>query len=144
MIPTSYIQPIGACLVVGLLGGALMFSFGVAPLTTALLLGAIYGVVFAVLGIPRASSPGAGLLWGLGYALLVWLLGPAGVFSLTGDAPTADLLANARSHFPELCAYLICFGLPLGLALGSWGLTQPNPTRPPFSIARALIVGGLA
>ncbi|HEU5101591.1 MAG TPA: hypothetical protein VFU22_21365 [Roseiflexaceae bacterium] len=133
-----------ACTIVGCLGGAVCVALGLASFTTGVLLGAISGLLFALLGAPRAFSPGAGLLWGIGYALLLWLAGPAGLFPLLGAAPAMGMLAAARAHFPELVAYQLCFGLPLGLTLGIWGGLHPSLDRPNFSLPRALIVGGLA
>ncbi len=99
----------------------------------------------------RAVSPGAGLLWGLGYAFLLWLAGPAGLFPLLGGSGAASaevsamgMLDTARAHFPELIAYLLLFGLPLGLALGILGSLRPPPGQVRFSWSRALVVGGVA
>src|SRR6266511_1277954 len=86
-----------------------------ASLTTAVIACTLVGV------LGGAVCPGAGLLWGLGYALLLWLAGPAGVFPLLGDTHAMGMLDTARAHFPELIAYVLCFGLPLGLTLGVWG-----------------------
>jgi uncharacterized membrane protein YagU involved in acid resistance len=132
------------CMLIGGLGGALCMALGLASFLTGVVLGAIYGVLFALLGAPRASSPGAGLLWGIGYALLLWLTGPAGLFPLFSQAPAMGMLDSARAHFPELIAYILCFGVPLGLALGIWGGLRPQPGYAVFSLARALVVGGLA
>jgi uncharacterized membrane protein YagU involved in acid resistance len=103
----------------------------------------------------RAVSPGAGLVWGLGYAFILWLAVPAGILPVVrGVMPAMGTLDAARAHFVELVAYVLCFGAPLGLALGTWrGFTkvleskravqaQPDPAR--FSLSRALVVGGLA
>ncbi len=133
-----------ACTLVGALGGAICLILGVASFLTGVALGGLYGLMFALLGAPRAASPGAGLLWGLGYALLLWLAGPAGVFPLLGDTHAMGMLDTARAHFPELIAYVLCFGLPLGLTLGIWGRLQPLPGRARLSLPRALIVGALA
>jgi uncharacterized membrane protein YagU involved in acid resistance len=54
------------------------------------------------------------------------------------------MLDTARAHFPELVAYVLCFGVPLGVALGTWGGLQPQPGQTPFSFPRAVVVGGLA
>jgi uncharacterized membrane protein YagU involved in acid resistance len=133
-----------ACTLVGVLGGAVCLILGVASFLTGVVLGGLYGLIFALLGASRAASPGAGLLWGLGYALLLWLAGPAGVFPLLGDTHAMGMLDTARAHFPELIAYVLCFGLPLGLTLGIWGSRRPLPGRARLSLPRALIVGALA
>ncbi len=128
----------------GMLGGALITGLGLASFLTGVVLGAVYGLLFALLARPRAGSPGAGLLWGLGFALLMWLIGPAGLFPLLNGMPQMGMLDTARTHFPELVAYLLCFGMPLGLALGTWGALRPAADRVAFSWPRAIVVGGFA
>jgi len=137
-------------LAAGCLGGAVIWSLGLASLLTGVVLGALYGLLFALLLMRRVAGPGAGLLWGLGYALLLWLAGPAGLFPLLGDvsgangAPAMGMLDTARDHFPELVAYLLCFGLPLGLTMGVLGGLRRSPGQVRFSLPRALVVGGAA
>ncbi len=134
-----------AGLAVGCLGGAVIGAIGLAPLVVGVALGGLYGLLFALLASRRAVSPGAGLLWGLGYALLLWLAGPAGLFPLLGGgASTMGMLDTARAHFSELVAYLLCFGLPLGVTLGILGGLRPPPGQARFSLPRALVVGGVA
>jgi hypothetical protein len=133
------------CAIVGLVGGAVCLALGLATLITGPLLGLVYGLIFAWLGSARAASPGSGLLWGLGYGLLLWLLGPAGWFPfVSGAMPEMGMLDAARAHFPELFAYLICFGLPLGLSLGIRASLRPRAKQAAFSWPRAISVGGLA
>jgi uncharacterized membrane protein YagU involved in acid resistance len=134
-----------ACLAVGCLGGAVVWAIGLAPFVGGVALGGLYGVLFALLAARRAVNPGAGLLWGLGYALLLWLAGPTGLFPLLdAGAPAMGMLDTARAHFPELAAYLLCFGVPLGVTLGILGGVRPTQGRARFSLPRALVVGGLA
>jgi hypothetical protein len=93
---------------------------------------------------PRAKSPGAGLIWGLGYAFLLWVAVPAGILPVaTGAMPSMGMLSTAQARFPELVAYLICFGMPLGVALGLLGL-RSGPVHPQYSLSRAISLGGLA
>src|SRR5262249_25066710 len=90
-------------------------------------------------------SPGAGLIWGLGYAFILWLAVPAGILPvLMGSMPAMGMLDTARAHFPELVAYVLCFGVPLGVGLGIWGSLQPQSEQERFSVARAVVVGGFA
>ena len=134
-----------AGLAVGCLGGALLWAVGLVSPVGGVALGGLYGLLFALLAARRAVSPGAGLLWGLGWALLLWLAGPAGVFPLWGSgAPAMGMVQTARAHFPDLVAYLLCFGLPLGVTLGTLGGLRPPPGQAPFSLPRALVVGGVA
>ena len=134
-----------AGLATGCLGGALLWAAGLASPGGGVALGGLYGLLFALLVARRAVSPGAGLLWGLGWALLLWLAGPAGVFPLWGGgAPAMGMVQTARAQFPELVAYLLCFGLPLGVTLGTLGGLRPPPGQARFSLPRALVVGGVA
>jgi hypothetical protein len=96
----------------------------------------LFGVVFGLFFAKRATSPGAGLIWGLSCAFLAWLMIPTG-------------LRGAREHFPELVACLLCLGAPVGVALGlrssyrgSAGQPQLNQAR--FRWGRAVVAGGLA
>jgi hypothetical protein len=107
--------------------------------------GAIYGALFGYLFARRCVNPGAGLIWGLGYAFLLWLAIPAGVLPvLSGDMPAIGMLDAARAHFPELVAYLICFGVPLGFVLGLLSTFRSQVKQSAFSWSRALVVGTVA
>src|SRR6516225_6025902 len=129
---------------IGLAGGAACLALDRATLVTGPVCGAAYGALFAWLASERAQSPGSGLIWGLAYAWLVWLIGPAGLFGLAGAGTRCDA-ASARSHFGELVAYLLCFGVPLGVALGTIGARRrPREVHSRHSLSRALVVGGLA
>jgi uncharacterized membrane protein YagU involved in acid resistance len=132
------------CLIVGGLGGLAATVVGLSSLQTGVVLGMVYGLGFAVLAAPRALTPGAGLLWGLAYTLLLWLANPLG--SLTAMmAPTPNAMLDAlRSRFPALVGHLLCFGMPLGLALGTFRGFEIQRGTTSFSLARALSVGGLA
>src|SRR5262249_29992984 len=137
-----------AGIAVGSLGGAATANMTYTSLFSAVTLGAVYGAVFALIAAHRTVTPGAGLIWGLAYAFLLWLALPAGIIPfLTGRMPEMGMLDTARGHFHELVAYMLCFGSPLGLALGTAGSFEPRlraPEEPPFSFARAVVVGGFA
>lgn len=87
------------------------------------------------------SSPGAGLTWGLGLAFLAWLAGPVAVGSIVRDMPT--MIDAAREAFPALVACVVLAGAPAGVALGAIGAASRTGLAP-FSLSRALIVGGLS
>ena len=55
----------------------------------------------------RATSPGAGLLWGLTCALLAWLTAQAGLLRIIGGSG-AGMLVAVRDHFPALAARSCC------------------------------------
>jgi hypothetical protein len=133
------------CGLVGTLGGALTLVVGQTSLVTGVLRGGLYGVLFALFVARRAVSPGAGLVWGLGYAFILWLAMPAGILPVTrGGMPALGMLDTACAQFPALVAYVLGFGMPLGVALGIWGSLHPQPGQGRLSVPRALIVGGLA
>jgi hypothetical protein len=149
------------CTIAGSLGGAAVTLAIEGQLGTNVLLGVLYGLLFALLAAPRAVSPGAGLLWGLGYAFIIWMAIPAGIVPvLFAGMPEMGMLDTARAHFPELIAYLLCYGTPSGLMLGTWGIFVNREAKlnvqsghqqsaiclpqPSFSWPRAIIVGGLA
>lgn len=129
---------------VGALGGTLERALAPGLSSHGVLVSAAYGLIFALLFGPRAKSPGAGLIWGLGYAFLLWVAVPAGILPVAmGAMPSMGMLSSARARFPELVAYLICFGMPLGVASGLLGL-RSGPVQPRYSVSRAIVLGGLA
>jgi uncharacterized membrane protein YagU involved in acid resistance len=131
------------CLLVGALGGALqgiVLARSVAPsILCGLLFGAVFGLVFA----KRATSPGAGLIWGLAFAVLLWIVFPAGLLTLLAVG-SHSMLVDARERFPELVAFLLCLGMPVGLALGLWGELHSRAAAVEFNWKRAIIAGGFA
>jgi len=142
----SLLIAIVLCIIVGALGGKAATMVLVQPsFATGVLPGGLYGLFFALLCSRRAVSPGAGLIWGLGYSFILWLAIPAGILPVTmGGMPSMGMVDTARAHFPELIAYVLCFGMPLGLALGTLGSLHPQPGQVPFSFARAVVGGGIA
>ena len=129
---------------VGIAGGLLQASILHSPLLSGALLGGGFGLAFSLVFSKRASSAGAGLIWGLGAALLFWfLLLAAGMLNL-GFHDSATMLDNARGRFSQLAAYLICLGAPGGLVLGIRGASLQDDSRPRFHRSRAIVAGGLA
>jgi len=133
----------------GIAVGAACAALGHTQLETslpyALLIGATFGSFFWWGFGERADSLGAGLIWGLGCASLVWLLIPAGLIPLLRGTPrSAAMLMDARARFPELVAYLVLLGMPVGLTLGILGVTRLRSARPKFRWGRAIVVGGVA
>src|SRR5579864_8625299 len=93
----------------GAMGGALRSALLTTPLTHGVLLGGLFGLVFGLFFAQRATNSGAGLIWGLGSALLLWVMIPAGILPmLAGSSRSMGMLSDARAQFPELVAYLLC------------------------------------
>jgi hypothetical protein len=136
-------------IVVGGLGGAASAALVEGTTAAATLAGALFGLLFALLAARRAVTLGSGLLWGLGYSFLLWIMFPAGIIPfVTGQAAVLGMPDIARAHFPDLVAYIVCYGAPLGLAVGALGSLdsrlRTEARQAPFSFPRALIVGGFA
>ena len=133
-------------LATGAVGGALgAFAGSVSP-PVGMMLGGVGGLLFVLLAGTRATTPGAGLLWGLAFALILWLAGSVGPFARPAEN---GMMEAARAHFPGLVAGLLLLGAPLGLVLGATDRRRRDPARatdhqPRFSVARALTGGGLA
>src|SRR5262244_1032865 len=141
----SLLTAIIICVIVGAAGGLVVAMVVPGSSIIGILLGALYGLLFALLAAPRATSPGAGLLWGLAYAFILWLAIPAGIVPVLMDRmPSMGMLDAARAYFPELVGYILGFGMPLGLALGAWQGLQSHPGQRTFSLPRAVVVGGIA
>lgn len=105
---------------VGLLGGALGSSHLPLSLPAGALLGGIFGVVFGLFFAGRSNTPGAGLMWGISAAFLMWLVIPAGVHPVLGGLRhSTAMLQDVRDHFSDLVGYLIFLGLPVGVVIGA-------------------------
>src|ERR1700746_960193 len=129
----------------GAMGGAARSALLTTPLTHGVLLGGLFGLAFALFFAQRATSPGAGLIWGLGSALLLWMMIPAGILPMLAQSSRSmGMLSDARAQFPELVAYLLCLGMPVGVALGVRGGLHSRAGQPQFRLGRAIVAGGLA
>jgi uncharacterized membrane protein YagU involved in acid resistance len=130
---------------VGCISGALIALVTPMPsLALSVLLGGSYGFLFALLCNRRIFDTGSGLIWGLSYAFLLWLAIPAGLLPLLQQAASMGMLDQARLHFPELVAYILFLGVPLGL-MASSGSMKFTPGRAMYvTFTKAIIIGGLA
>jgi hypothetical protein len=137
------IEPLlGLC--IGALGGALQGSLLASSLVQTILCGALFGLAFGFFFAKRATSPGAGLIWGLAFALLAWIVFPAGILPMFEGAGSRAMLSDARERFPQLVAFLLCLGTPVGTMLGIWGGLHSKVAQPKFSWGRAIVAGGFA
>src|SRR6202795_4892419 len=136
------------CLPVGAAGGAFLSLTGLVAPVTGLLLGCLYGLIFCLVARPRANTPGAGLLWGLAFAVVFWLVGSAAIGRLFVSASPGStmMLGTVRARFPDLVGYILFFGAPLGIVLGTVNRrnTPGRPGQAKFSLSRAVVAGGLA
>lgn len=132
-------------LAVGLAGGAVQSAALGTALTRSVLVGGLFGLVFTALFERRARTAGAGLIWGLASAFLMWLVFPAGLGPLFGRGfHSMAALGDARDQFPVLVGYLVCLGMPVGLVLGIRNGWRPSENDSRFSWTRAVVAGGLA
>ncbi len=129
---------------IGAAGGMLCMSMLQESLPYGALTGAIYGLVFGLLFFERCASPGAGLIWGLAYAFLLWLILPAGLLPWLAGSQSMGMVDAARKSFPDLVGYLIAIGTPLGVGLGMMGEFRPRVGRRKYVASHAVVVGGLA
>src|SRR5258708_13696700 len=117
----------------GAMGGALRGALLTTPLAHGVLLGGLFGLAFSLFFSHRATSPGAGLIWSLGSALLLWVMIPAGILPmLPGSSRSMGMLSDARAQFPELVAYLLSLGIPVGVALAVPAELHSRPVHPQF------------
>lgn len=131
-------------LIVGAFGGALKGAALHSSFGESLLYGALFGVVFGIFFSHRATSAGAGLIWGLGFAFLAWIVFPNGAVRLIFHRTPSTMFADARDRFPHLVSYILCLGAPVGLAFGIWGGLRPAMPQPKFHVGRAVVAGGFA
>jgi hypothetical protein len=132
-------------LAVGAAGGALGSVLLTSSLVSGTVLGCLFGLAFGLFFAHRATSSGAGLIWGLGAAFLLWLVLPAGILPwLIGSGHSMANLADARDQFPELVAYLICLGMPVGVTLGVRSSFRGKLKNQPLHWWRAIMVGGFS
>jgi hypothetical protein len=132
-------------LLTGVLGGVSQSKILLSPVSHCMLLGGVFGLVFGLFFAKRATTPGAGLIWGLGCALLLWFVMPSGSGLLRFHFTSSpDVLTDAQKRFPQLVAYLVCLGMPVGVVLGVRGGFRFKARQPQFRWGRAVVAGGLA
>ncbi len=132
-------------ILVGGLGGALASLLLMKPASHTVIVGICFGLVFGLFFASRATSPGAGIIWGIGCAFLVWLLLSARILPmLEHSGAGAEMLANTQDEFPELVGFVTLLGMPLGMVFGIRNGLRSHVGQPRFSWGRAIIAGGLA
>ena len=132
-------------LILGASGGLLESVVLKTSLFSGGLLGMTFGLAFGLFFARRATSPGSGLIWGLGSSFLLWLLAPGGFlnFAVSVRNP-ALMLQDAQGHFSELVGYVLCLGMPVGVGLGIRGALRTSRLKASFAWGRAIVAGGFA
>jgi hypothetical protein len=132
-------------LALGAAGGLLKSVVLTAALLPGALLGALFGLAFGLFFSRRATSPGAGLIWGLGASFLLWIVSAGGFFHFVATTGrSVMMLQDAQKHFPELVGYLLCLGMPVGMGLGVRGGLRTAKPNQKFAWGRAIVAGGFA
>lgn len=132
-------------LAVGVLGGVVETRILDGAASHEILLGALFGLVFGLFFSRRAATPGAGLIWGLGAAFLFWIVVHAGsTLWFVRSARTPEMLPHLKQHFDDLVSYVVCLGMPVGVALGVRGSLRPTVAQIEFHWARGIIVGAFS
>src|SRR5882724_11228501 len=134
--------PLIACGITGAAGGLVLMLAIHASLLFGPVLGAVYGVLFAVVFSNRAQDRGSGVQWGVSYSVLLWLAVVPGSQVIVANLSSS--FSTQRDNFPDLVGYMLCFGIPLGLVLGSWNGWRNRATIASISFPRAIIGGALA
>lgn len=141
--PSALLEVICAA-AVGAAGGRIAAATGQLPVGHLAAMGTVFGAGFALAARGRATSPGSGLIWGLGTGYLIWMVLPA--FSSTGIGSHSLLdgtYSDARLRFPQLMASTVLLGAPVGTFVGVWGIFTSREASP-FRVSKALFAGGSA
>ena len=132
------------CAAIGLAGGSVLMQMSHGTAVANPMLGVVYGLLFSSLFFDRADRPGSGLLWGLGYSLLLWLAAVTGPLVISASLAEPGAFQTNRDSFPDLVGYVLCFGAPLGTGLGFYNERLNRGRSEPFSIGRAVLGGSIA
>jgi uncharacterized membrane protein YagU involved in acid resistance len=141
---SAWIEPLLG-LALGVSGGLLESAALKTSFLSGGLLGATFGLAFGLLFARRATSPGGGLIWGLGSSFLLWILTASGFFHFVAAAgrPTM-MLQDVQGRFSELVGYVLCLGMPVGVGLGIRGAYRTSRPEKKFAWGRAIVAGGFA
>src|SRR6266849_7959841 len=132
-------------LALGASGGLLQSVVLKTSLFSGGLLGAAFGLAFGLFFARRATSPGAGLIWGLGSSFFLWILVSGGFFRFAaGTRSSTMMLQDAQGHFSHLVGYVLCLGMSLGVGLGIRGAFRTATPDQKFAWGRAIVAGGFA
>src|SRR6266478_6098272 len=131
-------------LVLGVSGGLLQSVVLKTSLSSGGLVGAAFGLAFGLFFARRATSPGAGLIWGLASSFFLWILVPSGFFRFGARTSSTMMLQDAQGHFSHLVGYVLCLGMPVGIGLGIRGAFRTASPDQKFAWGRAVVAGGFS
>lgn len=132
-------------LLIGGSGGLMQRSVLQSSRFDSVLIGAAFGLVFGLFFARRATTAGAGLIWGISAAVLLWFVTPMdGASAYLGDPDLGRMFDDIRQRFPELAACLVLVGMPTGIGLGIRGGLNHDRVETPFHWYRAIVAGGMA
>ena len=131
-------------LALGLSGGLLQSVALKTSLFSGALVGAAFGLVFGLFFARRATSPGAGLIWGLASSFFLWIFVPSGFFRFAAGTSSTMMLQDAQGHFSHLVGYVLCLGMPVGIGLGIRGAFRTATPDRKFAWGRAIVAGGFS
>ncbi len=77
------------------------------------LIGLVIAMTFALLFYRNMGGAGSALIWGMGYGVLWWILGPLTLLPLFTGNPVPWTVEAARANFPSLVAHLL-YGAVVG------------------------------
>jgi len=129
---------------IGVSGGLLQSVVLKTSLSSGGLVGAAFGLAFGLFFARRATSPGAGLIWGLASSFFLWILVPSGFFRFGARASSTMMLQDAQGHFSHLVGYVLCLGMPVGIGLGIRGAFRTANPDQKFAWGRAVVAGGFS
>ncbi|MEO8391367.1 MAG: hypothetical protein ABI700_00105 [Chloroflexota bacterium] len=149
-----------AGLVAGLIYGLLLSSQHMSPMMspvdvpgdqiTSLVLSLLVGVGFGLTFSRLATTAGAGLIWGIVFGVLWWVVGPLTLFPFVHGVRPDWAIASARAAFPLLVGLAVAYGAFMGLlysvltGLYQNRLTSQFVRRLALRVLAALLGGGLA
>src|SRR5260370_23569720 len=106
------VAPLGLQRLIGLAiggaGGALASVLLATTFLYGILYGALFGLAFGLFFSRRVTTPGAGFIWGVAAAVLLWIVGPAGVFALGPGRHPIGMLWERQGEIPQLVDGLDC------------------------------------
>ncbi len=144
--------------IAGLLYFILLNNMGMSPLLSPnpttldlplhLLVSGLGGVVFYLTFGQLVTSPGAGMVWGVSFGLLLWLIGPVTLFPIVRGMSVSLSSSAATVLFPLLIGRVVSYGAVLGVLfpiiarIVRWDL--PSFGTLTSQVVRATIAGSLA